>query len=155
MIQTQNSDKFAEEIASAPVEPTTPSEPAAPAPSDTMNASGMTTVWMKADSHMLKINDKTTQMDTTPFIWSGKTYIPLRYLGEGIGAQVKWDAKTQMVWVKAGNDTLKFWVGKNIVRRERNTEKGGHEPMASYVSKDCPSGGGLFAHGSFKIVRNS
>ncbi|WP_192511388.1 hypothetical protein [Paenibacillus sp. 23TSA30-6] len=37
MIQTQNSDKFAEEIASAPVEPTTPSEPAAPAPSDTMN----------------------------------------------------------------------------------------------------------------------
>ncbi|KQO15772.1 hypothetical protein ASF12_27520 [Paenibacillus sp. Leaf72] len=52
---------------------------------------------------------------TEPFIWSGMTYIPLRYLSEGIGADVKWDKKAQLVTIKAGSDTLKFWMNKDFM----------------------------------------
>ncbi|MFE6078648.1 copper amine oxidase N-terminal domain-containing protein [Paenibacillus sp. NPDC057886] len=98
VIVTQFNDKFQEQ-------PTTPTMPEA----DT------TIVWMQLNSKMLKINDKTTNMDTTPMLWKNTTYIPLRFLSEGIGATVKWDKKAQQVTVMAGNDTLKFWVNNNVM----------------------------------------
>lgn len=90
------------------------------------SSNNMTTIWMKVGSKQLIINDKTTQMDTTPFLWNNWTFIPLRYLSEGIGAQVGWDASTDTITVKAGNDTLTFWVGKdymmvNNVKKEIGT----------------------------------
>ena len=97
-IVTQFNDKFQEQ-------PTTP----------TMPETSTTTVWMQLNSKMLKINDKTTNMDTTPMLWKNTTYIPLRFLSEGIGATVKWDKKAQQVTVMAGNDTLKFWVNNNVM----------------------------------------
>ncbi len=95
-IVTQFNDKFQE--------PTTP----VPAPE-------MTTVWMQLNSKVLKINDKTTNMDTTPVLWKNTTYIPLRFMSEGIGATVKWDKKAQQVTVMAGDDTLEFWVNNNVM----------------------------------------
>ncbi|MGV2887077.1 copper amine oxidase N-terminal domain-containing protein [Paenibacillus taichungensis] len=97
-IVTQFNDKFQEQ-------PTTP----------TMPESDTTTVWMQLNSKTLKINDKTTNMDTTPMLWKNTTYIPLRFLSEGIGATVKWDKKAQQVTVMAGTDTLKFWVNNNVM----------------------------------------
>ncbi|MEC0110746.1 copper amine oxidase N-terminal domain-containing protein [Paenibacillus taichungensis] len=97
-IVTQFNDKFQEQ-------PTTP----------TMPESDTTTVWMQLNSKTLKINNKTTNMDTTPMLWKNTTYIPLRFLSEGIGATVKWDKKAQQVTVMAGNDTLKFWVNNNVM----------------------------------------
>ncbi|WP_306555068.1 copper amine oxidase N-terminal domain-containing protein [Paenibacillus sp. LK1] len=97
-IVTQFNDKFQEQ-------PTTP----------TMPETDTTTVWMQLNSKTLKINNKTTNMDTTPMLWKNTTYIPLRFLSEGIGATVKWDKKAQQVTVMAGNDTLKFWVNNNVM----------------------------------------
>ncbi|OKP98761.1 copper amine oxidase N-terminal domain-containing protein [Paenibacillus sp. P46E] len=76
---------------------------------------GMTTVWMKLNSKELNINGIVTMMDTRPSNMSGTTYIPLRYLGEGIGAKVKYDHQTRTVWVMAGSDTLKFWIDSNVM----------------------------------------
>ncbi|ANE48718.1 copper amine oxidase [Paenibacillus swuensis] len=101
-IVTQFNDKFQEQA------PVTPTEPMAP------DAPDMTTVWMKVNSSKLIINGKTTMMDTTPMVWNNTTYIPLRFLSEGIGANVSWDGKNT-VWVKAGNDTLTFWIGKDYM----------------------------------------
>ncbi|WP_308737397.1 copper amine oxidase N-terminal domain-containing protein [Paenibacillus sp. PCH8] len=95
-IVTQFNDKFQESMTPAP-------------------APEMTTVWMQLNSKMLKINDKTTNMDTTPMLWKNTTYIPLRFLSEGIGATVKWDKKAQQVTVMAGDDTLEFWVNNNVM----------------------------------------
>lgn len=77
--------------------------------------SSMTIVWMKINSNQLNMNGTVTPMDTTPSNMNGTTYIPLRYLGEGIGAEVKYDKSTSTVWVMAGDDTLKFWIGKNVM----------------------------------------
>lgn len=98
-IVTQNNDKFQEPMTPAPT----------PTPAPDM------TVWMKLNSKMLKINDKMTNMDTTPVLWKNTTYIPLRFLSEGIGATVKWDKKAQEVTVMAGDDTLVFWVNNKVM----------------------------------------
>lgn len=82
---------------------------------ESASPNNMTTVWMKLNSNTLNINGTSTTMDTTPLNWNGVTYIPLRYLGEGIGADVKYDRQTKTVWVMAGNDTLKFWIGKSVM----------------------------------------
>jgi len=102
-IVKQMPEKFGGKAAPAPTTP-------APTPSN-----DMTTVWMKVNSKMLNINGQVSQMDTTPFVWSSWTFIPLRFLSEGIGANVAWDAKTDMVTVTAGSDVLKFWVGKDTM----------------------------------------
>lgn len=70
-------------------------------------------IWLKIGSSNITINDKTMMMDTAPFMWESNTYVPLRFLAEGIGANVTWDQATQTAWVKAGSDTLTFWVDKN------------------------------------------
>ncbi|MEK5490215.1 copper amine oxidase N-terminal domain-containing protein [Paenibacillus sp. FSL R7-0297] len=98
-IVTQYNGKFQE--AAVPAAPTDPV--------------AMTKVWMKVGSGVLNINGTVTQMDTEPFIWSGMTYIPLRYLSEGIGAEVKWDKGAQQVTIKAGSDTLVFWMNKDFM----------------------------------------
>lgn len=82
-------------------------DPKAPRMSNTMK------IWLKIGSSNITIDDKSMMMDTAPFMWEGSTYIPLRFLAEGIGGNVTWDQATQTAWVKAGNDTLTFWVGKN------------------------------------------
>ncbi|MBP2000330.1 hypothetical protein J2Z69_001349 [Paenibacillus shirakamiensis] len=101
-IVNQFNDKFQE--ASTPMPTPTPT----PMPTES-------SVWMKLNSKSLTINGKVTMMDTMPMVWMNKTYIPLRYLGEGIGANVQYDAKTQSVWVTAGSDTLKFWINKDFM----------------------------------------
>ncbi|ASS68394.1 MULTISPECIES: copper amine oxidase N-terminal domain-containing protein [unclassified Paenibacillus] len=102
-IVTQSPEKFME----TPVVTPAPTPTPAPAPE-------MTTVWMKLNSMMLKVNGSTTQMDTTPVMWNGMTYIPLRFLSEGIGATVSYDKATKGIWVMAGSDKLGFWAGKDI-----------------------------------------
>ncbi|WP_046214002.1 copper amine oxidase N-terminal domain-containing protein [Paenibacillus wulumuqiensis] len=119
-IVKQNPDKFM-----AAAQPATPStaQPAAPQPSaeqpqasmPAASDSSMMTIWMKLNSSSLKINNKTTMMDTEPMVMNGTTYIPLRYLGEGIGAKVSWNKSANEVTVMAGSDTMKFWIDKDTV----------------------------------------
>ncbi|WP_068774717.1 copper amine oxidase N-terminal domain-containing protein [Paenibacillus sp. FJAT-26967] len=66
-------------------------------------------------SQTLMLDQKAVMMDVAPFIKQEWSFIPLRYLAEGIGAEVTWDAATQTAWVKAGKDTATFWVGKNYM----------------------------------------
>ncbi|MCU6796236.1 copper amine oxidase N-terminal domain-containing protein [Paenibacillus sp. WQ 127069] len=101
-IVTQNNAKFQMPMTTTP----------APTPTEPVN---MTKVWMKLNSNELKINDKMIMMDTAPFMSGDNTYIPLRYLSEGIGAEVTWNDTTKEVGVKAGSSMLKFWIGKDYM----------------------------------------
>ncbi|MCL9662267.1 copper amine oxidase N-terminal domain-containing protein [Paenibacillus hunanensis] len=115
-IVKQYPDKF--KMASAPTtQPSTPAKQpttSTPSSSKPMNEN-MMMVWMKLNSKTLKIDGKTTMMDTMPMVVGNTTYIPLRYLGEGIGAKVAWNKASNEVTVMAGSDTMKFWIGKDTV----------------------------------------
>lgn len=112
-IVKQYPDKF--KMAAAKPMPAKPATPAKDA--------SMMKVWMKLNSKELKIGDKMTTMDTMPMVKNGTTYIPLRYLAEGIGAKVAWNKSAGQVTVMAGKDTMKFWVGKNTVDVNGKTQK--------------------------------
>lgn len=117
-IVTQYPDKFKTAATTPmPTMPTTPAPtPTAPVMTNpTTSNDSMMMVWMKLNSKQLKIGDKTTMMDTAPVVKNGTTYIPLRYLGEGIGAKVSWNKSAGQVTVMAGSDTMKFWINNKKV----------------------------------------
>ncbi|SDX99744.1 copper amine oxidase N-terminal domain-containing protein [Paenibacillus sp. CF384] len=78
-------------------------------------ATSVMKIWLKIGSSSIKIDDTSKMMDTAPFMWEGSTYVPLRFLAEGIGAKVTWDPASQTIWVNDGTNTLTFWVGKDTM----------------------------------------
>ncbi|HOR47529.1 MAG TPA: copper amine oxidase N-terminal domain-containing protein, partial [Caldisericia bacterium] len=44
------------------------------------------------------------QLDAPPIIQGGRTYIPVRFVSEQLGAQVTWDGKNRIVTVKLKMD---------------------------------------------------
>ncbi|MWJ31463.1 copper amine oxidase N-terminal domain-containing protein [Saccharibacillus sp. WB 17] len=125
-IVDQFNPKFQEPaMTPAPTTPA-PTTPATPAPTP----GKMMTVKMQIGSKNLTLNGKTTKMDTMPRVWDNTTYVPLRFLSEGIGADVKWDKKANAVTVMAGKDTLKFWLGKDFMEVNGKRQSIGHEVFA-------------------------
>lgn len=66
------------------------------------------TVTVKLDSDMLTlvlgkkeydVNGKKLQMDTAATRVGGRTFVPLRFVSEGLGASVKWDSKVSTVYI--------------------------------------------------------
>lgn len=72
-------------------------------------------VWFQVKSNKLNIDGTVTAMDTMPFVSQGTTYIPLRYLAEGIGAKVVWDAADNSVWIIAGENKAEFWMNADFM----------------------------------------
>ena len=60
---------------------------------------GNTTVVMQIDSNMLFINEKVTEMDSTPVIIDGRTLAPARYVAESFGGIVDWNAEDKVVMI--------------------------------------------------------
>ena len=50
-------------------------------------------------------------LDTPPYIKSGRTYLPVRALGESLGAVVSWDEETRTVTLKRGTDLVEMVIG--------------------------------------------
>ncbi|MEK3883055.1 copper amine oxidase N-terminal domain-containing protein [Paenibacillus sp. PL2-23] len=75
-------------------------------------------VWFQIGSSTLIIDDMTTVMDTEPFVNNGSSYIPLRYLAEGIGAKVTWDDATRSVWIETGSSKAQFWIGQQFMEMD-------------------------------------
>ena len=61
-----------------------------------------TRIYLKPGDKHYKINDKTYVMDVAPFIDPrfNRTVVPLRFIGEAIGLDVKWDNDTRTVKIK-------------------------------------------------------
>lgn len=62
------------------------------------------------------VNDEKKQMDVSPMLKDGRTFIPIRYVTESIGAQINWNAKDQKISIKLGEKELELWVGKSTAR---------------------------------------
>ena len=53
----------------------------------------------------LNINGKVLQSSEEPFIVNGRTYVPLRVVGEALGAWVDWNANTNVVTISGTSGT--------------------------------------------------
>jgi len=67
-------------------------------------------------STVMTVNGSNIIMDAAPYIKNGRTYVPVRYLGDALGATTSWDAATQTVTVTKGNKTVVLVIGSKIAK---------------------------------------
>ena len=52
-------------------------------------------------SNFAKIDGETITLDSTPFVQNGRTYVPVRFISEALGANVEWVEALQQVIITA------------------------------------------------------
>lgn len=62
----------------------------------TLEARGKTIV-VKRNSRQAHVNGESVQLVAAPFLRNGITYVPVRFVGEALGATVDWNSQTQVV----------------------------------------------------------
>ncbi len=55
-----------------------------------------TTVTLTIDNKQAKINNRPTELEVPPTIINDRTFVPARFVGEALGANVEWDANKRM-----------------------------------------------------------
>jgi len=64
-------------------------------------------------SNVYESNGAKKVMDVAPYIKSSRTYVPMRYLAEMVGADVTWDQTAQTVTLTKGSIVAVFTIGSN------------------------------------------
>lgn len=59
-------------------------------------------------SIQLRINNRYVQSDTPPVIENGRVLVPVRIVGESLGAYVYWDSKEKVAIIKKGDTTIRL-----------------------------------------------
>ncbi len=77
-----------------------------PAPGD-VTGSGKFTI----GSNIYTVNGANKVMDAAPYIKDSRTYVPMRYVAEIIGADVVWDDAARTVTLTKGDDVVVFTIG--------------------------------------------
>ncbi|HPZ45120.1 MAG TPA: ABC transporter substrate-binding protein [Coprothermobacter proteolyticus] len=67
---------------------------------------------MKIGSKSYNLNGVSYQMEVAPEIIKGRTFVPIRFIGEAFGGDVGWQDATRTVTLKSEGKTIKFTVGR-------------------------------------------
>ena len=62
---------------------------------------GDTSILITIDSATAYVNGKAVPLDVTAFIEHDRTYLPVRFISENLGAKVEWNGDTRTVTIKA------------------------------------------------------
>lgn len=90
-------------------------------------------VAMFVGSPVYTVNMMQREMDTTPYIDNGRTYVPIRALSDGLGALVNYDDKTQKISIVYGAERVEMTVGSNVVT---TTKRGSYHTDVAPVIQD-------------------
>lgn len=63
---------------------------------------GGTTILSKIGDKIMTINGQAKTLGTSPFIKDGRTFVPVRFISEALGATVSWDGNTRTVTIATG-----------------------------------------------------
>ncbi len=72
----------------------------------------------KIDSNIYQLNGVAKVMEVAPYIKSGRTYVPVRYLGYALGvaeADVVWDEASQKVTLTKGDNVVELTIGSATI----------------------------------------
>lgn len=59
------------------------------------------------------VDGKALDMDVSPTIIEDRTFLPIRFAAEPLGADVKWDPGPKKATVSLGASIIELWIGKN------------------------------------------
>jgi len=74
-------------------------------------AEGAGVAEFKIGSNIYSVGGVAKVMDVAPYIKGDRTYVPMRYLGEMLGAEVVWDDAARTVTLTKGDTTVVFTIG--------------------------------------------
>ena len=60
------------------------------------------------------VNDKEIAIDATVMIKGGRTFVPLRFIGEALGAKVFWKNGTRTITIKDKDNVITMQIGERI-----------------------------------------
>ncbi|MGI5824761.1 MAG: copper amine oxidase N-terminal domain-containing protein [Bacillota bacterium] len=61
-------------------------------------------------------NGVQSKIDAAPALVNNRTVLPLRYVGEAIGADFKWDNTAKKVTYIKGSTKIELWINKNTIK---------------------------------------
>lgn len=56
------------------------------------------------------------EMDVAPALQNNRTMLPLRYVGEAVGAEFRWDNTAKKATYEKDGATVELWIGRTAVR---------------------------------------
>ncbi len=74
-----------------------------------------TSIKFVIDSTTLVKNGAEIQMDTAPFIKDSRTFVPVRFISENLGAKVSWDPDTREVKIESENNVITLIIGNSTL----------------------------------------
>lgn len=69
------------------------------------------------------INGKSIKLDAAPYITTNRTYVPLRFISESLGAKVAWDGKSQTVSIASGSKNIKLTINQSYAYKNGSKVK--------------------------------
>jgi hypothetical protein len=72
------------------------------------------TIRLTADTATAMVGDEQRSLDAPPIIVNGVTFVPLRFIGEALGAQVTWSPALQVVFLVRGSSQVQLTVGSKL-----------------------------------------
>lgn len=75
---------------------------------------GFTSINLVINNQTSVINDNNHMLDAAPVIIENRTMVPLRFIAEAFGADIKWDNKKKTVGIEMGDQTLEMTINKEI-----------------------------------------
>lgn len=82
----------------------------------------------------IKINKVSKMPTEKPFTYKGTTYVPIRYLSESMGLDVKWDNTTQTVHIGEMEGSNSYYPEKDIKHMNYQTGYSGNSYSYKYNS---------------------
>jgi plastocyanin len=81
-------------------------------------ASLSTTIGVRIDQRRATVNGETVTLDTAPVIdtAAGRTFVPVRFIGENLGAYIGWDGGAQKVTYLSGETRISLWIGQRTAQ---------------------------------------
>lgn len=65
---------------------------------------GDTTIWLQIGNRSAKIQGKAQTLEAAPRMTNGSTMVPLRFVGEALGEDVKWDSELRTITIDSENN---------------------------------------------------
>jgi len=75
-----------------------------------------TVIMLTINSNKVIVNGKSITLDTAPKVIKSQTMVPVRFVSETLGANVKWDSKTSIVSVITIDQIIKIKVDSQQVK---------------------------------------
>lgn len=80
----------------------------------TVTASSGMSIKLKIGDTVAYVAGQVYTLDVAPFIEKGRTMVPLRFIGEQLGAQIAWEGSEQRVTYTKGSTVIQLWVGRTV-----------------------------------------